>query len=294
MNSLNTAITFASSIVSLKLGQIVTDVYPDPKDDITPLKNIGTIFGAILGAVPFTGTLATTTGAVNKGLAFVLSRASPPAVPDKFLAWTNLASSMGDILQEYQATVSTSIKNSLDAEVDDPTNGINAVIKGGDFLGVSQNFTQSDLQKVVIDSITMNAIGLALQAQKIFIGRFNNAESCRDDAAADLCSNEDGGGTTQFSMLKRTGDKNATPQDDIAQTLMDKYGMTKEQILKGPTECFDTNGQKQLVNPLEQGGIPADPKAPCVYNLLVCDVPQDPTGRTGIIEACTTQKGLDL
>lgn len=290
MNSLNTAITFASSIISLKLGDIVKDVYPDPKDDITPLKTIGTIFGAILGAVPFTGTLATVAGGANKGLEFILSRAAPPASPDKFLAWSNVASSMADVLQDYQAVVATSIRNVIDAEIDDPTNGISGVVKGGDFLGVSQNFTQTDLQSVVIDALTMNALGMALQAQGIFIARFFTIETCKGEAAADLCAPE-GDFFTKWIMIKRTKSDFSTPQDDIVQTLIDKYGMTKEQVLKGPTDCFDANNKKQLVSPFEQG-IPPDPKANCVFNLLVCDLPPDPLRRKGIVDFCRDDQGL--
>lgn len=124
MNGLNTAITFASSIISLRLGEIVQDVYPDPKDDITPLKNIGSMFSSILGVIPFTGAVATGASVVNGGLGFVLKRATPPASPDRFLAWSNIGKSMSDVLSDFQRTVSDSLDNSLDAVIDDPTNGI--------------------------------------------------------------------------------------------------------------------------------------------------------------------------
>jgi hypothetical protein len=296
MNSLNTALAFASSILSLQLGEIVTDVYPNPADNITPLKNIGSIFGAVLGVVPFTGPVATVVGAVNGGLSFVLGRVKPPAPADKFLAWSNVAASMGDVVQEYQGIVSNSIKSILDAEIDEPTNGINTILKGGAFLGLSQNFTQTDLQKVVVDSITMNAIGMALQAQKIFITRFFNRKSCNpDDVANELCKQNDGSDTfTIWTMLKRDSDDNAQPQTDIAKVLLEKYGMTKEQMLKGPTDCFDTNGKKQLTNAFDAGGLPSDAKAPCVYNVLVCDIDVAAGSNGGIVPFCSGSFGLDI
>jgi hypothetical protein len=124
MNGLNTAITFASSIISLKLGQIVQDVYPDPKDDITPLKNVGSMVSSVLSIIPFTGAVASAAGAVNNGLGFVLAHATPPEPVNKFLAWSNVANSMGDVIKDFQATVSNSIDAILDAEIDNPTNGI--------------------------------------------------------------------------------------------------------------------------------------------------------------------------
>ncbi|KAH8706077.1 hypothetical protein GQ44DRAFT_753081 [Phaeosphaeriaceae sp. PMI808] len=274
MNALNTAINFASSIISLKLPEIVTDLYPDPKDDITPLKNLGSMFGAVLGIIPFTGPVATGAGLVNSGLGFVLGRAKPPKPTDKFLAWTNVASSTGDIVREYQATISNTMESILDAEIDNVDNGINAVLKGGAFLGLSRNFTQTDLQDKVIEAITLNSIGLALQAQKIFIIRLSNLSGCRDDNAADhICILDAGTGTaTSYFMTRADENDNSTTQKDIAQKILDKYGMTKEQLLKGPADCFDANGKKQLTNPFDLDTLPADPKAACVFNLLVCDL----------------------
>jgi hypothetical protein len=124
MNGLNTAITFASSIVSLKLSEIVTDVYKDPQDNITPLKNVGGMISAVLSIIPFTGPVASAAGAINSGLGFVLAHAAPPAPVDKFLAWTNVAGSMGDVIRDFQRTVSDSVDAILDAEIDNPTNGI--------------------------------------------------------------------------------------------------------------------------------------------------------------------------
>ncbi|KAF2676384.1 hypothetical protein K458DRAFT_447510 [Lentithecium fluviatile CBS 122367] len=220
MNSLNTAITFAS----------VTDVFPDPKDNITPLSNIANIFGSVLSLVPFTGPVSTASTALQSGLNFVLSRAKPPATTD------------------------------------------NAVIKGGIFLGVSQNFTQADLQSAVIDAITMNALGMALQAQKIFVTRFFNRPSCEDDLENTLCAQNEGSDTfTSWSLVRRSGDANAASQTDIAKVLWNKYGMTKLQFLKGPMDCFDANGKAQLTNPFDKG-LPTNAKAACVFNVLVCDI----------------------
>jgi len=297
MNGLNTAINFAASIISLKLPEIVQDFYPDPKDDITPLKNIGSMFSAILGVIPFTGPVATGAGVVKGGLSFVLARAQPPKPIDRFLAWSNVASSTGDIVKEYQATIATTIKNILDAPIDDPNNGINGVLKGGEFLGLSQNFTQTDLQNQVIDAITLNAVGLALQAQGVFINRLFNTKACRgDEDAGTLCRMNDGdAGTSTTWIMTKKQDRhdNAANLADIAQKIMDKHGLTKDQMLKGPTDCFDANGKNQLTNPFDTDSLPADPKGQCVFNLLICDSDtQNPCGK-GIVECCR-DKGLPI
>ncbi|EUC50793.1 hypothetical protein COCMIDRAFT_641 [Bipolaris oryzae ATCC 44560] len=289
MNSLNTAVTFASSIISLRLGEIVADVYPDPKDDITPLKNIGLMFSSVLGVIPLTGAVATTVTAINGGLGVALRRALPPTPPDRFLAWSNLGQTMSDVLSDFQRSISDSLDRSLDAVIDDPTDGINELIKGGGFLGVSQNFTQSDLQDLVTESITRHAIGLALQAQKIFVYRIAKIPSCGTLPGTMCVENGDGSFNGRL-LIQADSDDNSQNKDDLAELLATKYGITQEELLKGPTDCFDMNNKQQLVNPFENG-LPTDPKAPCVFNLLTCNV-DAPIGK-GIIERCRDQ-GLDI
>jgi hypothetical protein len=139
----------------------------------------------------------------------------------------------------------------------------------------------------------MNALGLALQAQKIFVFRNTVALECsttdRSDAFCD--PNADGSFTVRL-LTRADGDGNALDQTALSDTLQAKYGMTKEQILRGPTECFDTNAQKQLTNPFDQGGLPVDAKAPCVFNVVVCSVDTGSVNK-GIVERCR-DLGLDV
>lgn len=296
MNSLNTAIGFATSILSLKLPEIVQDIFPDPKDDVTSLSTIVQVVGGVLSVVPFTGAVSTASTVIQSGLGFVNGRLQPPDATDRFLAWSDIASSMSTVLRDYQTAVSNSITAILDAPIDDPDNGINRVLSGGNFLGVSQNFTQKDLQDVVIDSITISALGLALQAQKAFVVRFFNQQRCNEDNENTLCIQNDGSSTfTQWSLLKRSGDANAGSLIDESKLLLGKYGLTKLEFLKGPTNCFDNNEKKQLTNPFSKG-LPLDSKAECVFNVLVCDIDNGNggTGRQGIVDFCKDNQGLDI
>ncbi|KAH7377386.1 hypothetical protein BKA66DRAFT_588992 [Pyrenochaeta sp. MPI-SDFR-AT-0127] len=295
MNSLNTAIGFASSILSLKLPQIVQDVFPDPIDNVTPLGNMMSIVGGMLSVVPVTGAISTVSTSVQFGLDFVNARLLPPAPTDRFLVWSDIASSMGDVVKEYQAVVSRSMTAVLNAAIDDPDNGINGIISKGTFLGISQNFTQTDLQSAVVDSITMNALGLALQAQRVFVTRFSNSKACNGENENTLCVKNDGSETfTQWSMLRRSGKANAGSMIDTSKVLMNKYGMTKHEFLKGPTDCYDKNGKTQLTNPFNRG-MPLDAKAACVFNVLVCDIDSSRgIGRQGIVDYCQKNQGLDI
>lgn len=292
MNNLNTAVSFASSIISLKLGEIVADLMPKPVDDATPQRTIFQVMTAIIGVVPFAGPLGTVQGTLTNGLGFLIGRSIPPVADDKFLAWSNAASSMGDIARAFQSAINTATEKIINAPVDDPTDGILGVIKDGAFIGVAQNFTQAQMQDIVIESFTQSAIGKALQAQKYFILRTTNIDDGKcntNDRKDQMCTqNADDKKWVSRSLLRIQGDR-TTGGEEVATVLMDKYKMSQEYFLKGPTDCFDGNGQKQLQDPIELvGALPTDPTAPCVFNLIVCtiDAWADPFGQTSIAEAC--------
>ncbi|KAH7078769.1 hypothetical protein BKA63DRAFT_507080 [Paraphoma chrysanthemicola] len=296
MNSLNTAVGFATSILSLKLPEIVQDIYPDPKDDVTSLKTAFQIISGVISVVPFTGAVSTAASAVSGGLGFINGRLQPPAPTDRFLAWSDISGTMSDVLRDYQSAISGAITRTLNAPIDDPDNGINGILKDGAFLGISQNFTQKDVQDAVIDSITISALGFALQAQKAFVTRFFNQIRCTESENT-LCIQNDGSDTfTQWSLLKRSDRSNAGSLIDQAKVLTDKYGLTKLEFLKGPTNCYDNNGKQQLTNRAFEQGLPLDPKAECVFNLLVCDIDNGNggAGRKGIVDFCKDDRGLDI
>ncbi|KAI8931852.1 hypothetical protein NX059_010758 [Plenodomus lindquistii] len=290
-NALNTAAGFATSIIGLKLPEIVQDLFPAPKDDITLLRPFIVMSAGVLSMVPVTGALLVGSTAIGTGLIFSSSTAFIPPTADTFFQWSNVASSMGDVLREWQGSISDYITRTIDAPVDDPNNGINKILEGGNFLGVSQNFTQSDLQDLVIDSITVNALGLALQARRAFIVRFINMERCTENDNS-LCIQGDT--LTGYSLVVRSGDANAGSLGDETKLIVEKYGLTKEQALKGPADCFDKNGKKQLAgNPFEKG-MPTDPKELCNFNLQVCEIDNSLVIDLGIVDYCQEIQGLDI
>lgn len=71
MNSINTAITFASSIISLTLPGIVSDLSISPPDDVTPMKNLYKAMTTIIGLIPFTGPVATGASGLTQGINFI-------------------------------------------------------------------------------------------------------------------------------------------------------------------------------------------------------------------------------
>ncbi|KAH3981338.1 hypothetical protein HBI56_053610 [Parastagonospora nodorum] len=292
MNNLNTAVSFASSIISLKLGEIVADLMPAPVDDATPQRTIFQIMTAIIGVVPFAGPLGTLQGTATNGLGFLVGRSIPPVAGDKFLAWSNAASSMAEVARAFQSAINTATEKIINTPVDDPNDGILSVIKDGAFIGVAQNFTQAQMQDLVIESLTQTAIGKALQAQKYFILRTSNIDDgkCKtNDRKNQMCTqNTNDKKWVSRTLLRREGDR-TTDGETAAGVLMDKYKMSQEYFLKGPTDCFDGNNKKQLQDPIELvGALPSNPTAPCVFNLIVCDVDAwaDPFGQTSIAEAC--------
>lgn len=293
MNSLNTAITFASTIVGLTLPSIVSDLYPKPADNITPLKNAVRLFTTVLGVVPFTGAVSTANSVFTGGINYVSSVINPPAAADLFVNWGDISASLATVVTDYQAAVSTGFQNVINAPVNG-SGGINDIISNGDFFGVSQNVSQADLQKAVTSSIQTYSIGLVFQAQKIFLSRTQATGACRNFTEwgnAAICINNSDGTFAQYIMTQSDSHGNANPVTDQCDLLVSKYGMTQEQILLGPAACKDANGGKQLTDPLDSA-LPLDSTTQCLFNVIVCDSTDDAVD-DGTVGDCRKQ-GLDV
>ncbi|KAH6871542.1 hypothetical protein B0T10DRAFT_568245 [Thelonectria olida] len=281
MNSINTAVGFSSNIISLTLPGIVSDLYPKPDDNVTPLRNILRAVTSTIGVIPFAGTVAGIgKNAFEKYTNYALTLVNPPTT-DKFLSWTNVAESLAGVIQDYQAAVSDSLKKVLDTPVAD-AGGIYEQLQGGRFLGISQNFTQSDLQRQMIDSFKVYSIGLALQAQKMFIVVWPTiyADSCTDDASS-LCQENIDGTFTKYILTKTDSYDNLKSLNDIGETLTNKYGLSKERFLVDVYKCYKSNGKKQLTDNFGDF-LPIEPTTQCLLNLIVCEDNADHT----IVKAC--------
>lgn len=285
MNSLNTAISFAASIMSLEIPAVVADFWPEPTDDVTPIKDMVSLVTSALSAVPFTGALATVNTVSGVVANFLTNQMKPPERPNLFVKWSDIGVSIATAVKDYQSTVANSLRTTLDAEIDNPTSGINSILAGGGFLGVAQNFTETDMQKKVADSMKLRSIALLLQGQKAYIYRSTNpAGTCSNgDQPYRLCTSAT---DRPNAFALRMGDDT---QFDIANLMITKYGISKETFLQGPSDCFDEHGV-QLFTPEI---LPIDASAKCIFNLPVCTFNADTfPGRT-VQENCRLQ-GIDV
>ncbi|KAF6819229.1 hypothetical protein CMUS01_11762 [Colletotrichum musicola] len=287
MNALNEAVDFASGIISNTLPGMVTDFIPEPEDNVTPLLKVAKMFTTVLGAIPLTGPLGTAQSAVTGGVGFLLTQVKPPAPTDKFLTWSNTATSLAAVVKDYQAAIATSMQTVLDAPVMDKTSGVGTLISGGRFLGVHQNVTQGDLQKTVTDTMTRFGLGLALQSSRYYVLRFLGAKPCIESDGAKCV--DDGKGGQNSIELQRFGKWESA--DATAKTLMDKYGLKKEDFLDSVLKCFDDNGRTLYADPFKDA-IPLDATTPCVFNIGVCEVdPYQVAGKRRYDEECNAQLG---
>ncbi|KAH0425838.1 hypothetical protein CcaCcLH18_10707 [Colletotrichum camelliae] len=276
MNSVNTAVIFASSIISMILPEIVTDFYPKPQDNITPLKDAFRMFNTVLGVVPLTGAMSTAGSSVRGGLNFLNTQLKIPTGTDQFLAWSQISNTMATVVQTYQKAVSEAVQTSLDANLLQSVGGMYSNLYEGQFLGVHQNFTQNDIQERVIETFKIRAVALALQAQRTFIYRFKGRPSCVEYGKAGMCVQE-GSTWTGHSLLQLDRQDNGVMQNNAVDILISKYGLTQEDILIGPTKCYDANGQKQLTDSFGDS-LPLDPKAECLFLVPTCDGWLDASG----------------
>ncbi|KAK8852028.1 hypothetical protein PGQ11_014507 [Apiospora arundinis] len=264
MNSINTAITFASSIISLTLPGIVSDLSISPPDDVTPMKNLYKAMTTIIGLIPFTGPVATGASGLTQGINFIMDQVKPPEPTDKFVSWSNVAGQMGTVVSGYQAQVSAGFKKILDAPVDDANSGILKILANGAFLGYSQNVTQADLQKGVIDTFRVYSAGLALRAQGLQLSVADdsnkaNGKTCRESVKqwglAGSCRDDGNGKFRQVVLV----DKDGHAQEAIMQKLVDKYGLTPEIALQDNVDCNNADPTKD--------SLPLDPKTKCLFTL---------------------------
>ncbi|CAG8972587.1 hypothetical protein HYALB_00011319 [Hymenoscyphus albidus] len=304
MNSLHTAVMFATSIMSLIIPQVVNDLNPPRKNRDTPMKNMVGLISLVLGFIPWSGEMAKF-GEQISNARFSASHASgrmkPTVQPDKFMIWGDVAASLGELAQDYQRAVATELKRLLDSPID-AKDGLGGLLGGGGFLGIAQNFTQADLQERVTDVITRRSIALVLQEQKAFIWRYPNG--CKDYGKADVMCVDDGdsiGGKAGYRLMKpdRFKPNNANSMEEAAGLLLGKYGMTKDELFMGPVRCFINNGRQQLADPFGDN-LPTNKSVDCLFNLQICDKVRGlgernvhVRGRKSIIENCRDQ-GLDV
>ncbi|KAH8587981.1 hypothetical protein B0O99DRAFT_583756 [Bisporella sp. PMI_857] len=283
MNSLNTAVSFAAAIMSLEIPAVVADFWPQPEDNVTPFKEVLSMVTLGLSAVPFTGALAKVSTVAKGVSSFLTQQMKPPQEPNLFVKWSDVGVSIATAVKDYQSTVSNSLRNTLDAEINDPTSGINSILASGGFLGVAQNFTQADMQSKVADSMKLRSIALLLQGQKAYVYRATTDFCGNGDQPPKLCTSATNA-PNNFQL--RMGDDSI---DDIASTMITKYGISKETFLQGPSDCFDESGVQSFTPDI----LPIDATAKCIFNLPVCTFNADTfPGRT-IQENCRLQ-GLDV
>lgn len=271
MNTLYNAVSFAANIISLTLPGIVADVYPDPKDDVTVLKLFTRVFGGTLGTIPFTGAIGGAATVVSGTTMLVSGSLIPPEPEDRFLAWTNVASSMGILVQSWQSSISSSFQDTIEAQAS-ATNGIVPLVSDGKFLGTSQNVTQAEMQEQAVKSLELYAMGLALQAQRAFVFRsqlWREDIGCREAGRETACVQEEDGQWRSYSLVRPKNGDEVTTMEGVAATMQDKYGMTKQQMFKDVSDCFDDAGGVQLVYPFGDF-LPLDSSQKCIFHLQVC------------------------
>ncbi|KAL3293023.1 hypothetical protein RB213_014522 [Colletotrichum asianum] len=284
VNNLNLAVTYTAAILGMRLSKMVTELWPKPKDNVTGWKMAIAWMNGILNAFPTTAVF----GAVQGGIAsavqgnniIVSGMMVAPSADKEFVRWTAIGDQMGQKLDEYKKSISQYAQNIIDAPINDTKWGINTVLHGGNYLVRDKNFTQDDVENWMYKTVSINAMGLILQAQNVFIFRVYNMTECdpndyyKDYRSAFYCQQQPNGLWTKY-RLQKMGSDDFVPEHRLASKLQDVYGLTKEDIFLGPTTCFDTHDYEQLTNPWEEvspNGVLFDAMQPCNFNLNVCTV----------------------
>ncbi|KAK2029096.1 hypothetical protein LX32DRAFT_639377 [Colletotrichum zoysiae] len=277
VNNLNAAIMYTASILGLKLGKVVDDLWPKKKDNVTPMKMTMAWINGIINAFPVTATFgkyAGMLGANVQGFNIITGGMMfPPSVGEQYVHWSQIGDQVGSLVGEYKKAIGAYAKSVLDAPIADPQWGINRMLSGGRFLARSNNFTQDDFDGWMYQSIEVNAIGLILQAQNVYVIRTFNMTGCHDSLDGVMCEAQPNGAWTQWRLHVKDAD-DYMPENDRAAKLYRSYGFNKERLLKGPSDCFDASDYVQLTNPWDaatERSAELDPWMLCNFNLNVCN-----------------------
>ncbi|KAK1585858.1 uncharacterized protein LY79DRAFT_518018 [Colletotrichum navitas] len=281
VNNLHLAVTYTVAILSMKLPTLVNTLWPKPKDTATKAKIALAWINGIINAFPVTATFGAVTGSIGAAIQgnniITSSMLQPPAPDQQYLKWSAIADQLSTQLNDYKGAIGQYAKTIIDAPINDTRFGVNSVLHGGKYLTRGRNFTQDDIEKWMYGTVSVNAMGLLLQAQNVYIIRTFNLSSCslgKYYTSAFFCQQQPNNLWTRYRLQKR-GSLDPVPEHRIASTLQETYNLTKEDIFLGPTKCFDTHNYEQLYNPWETplaSGVLLDPLAPCNFNVNVCNM----------------------
>ncbi|KAK2006622.1 hypothetical protein LZ32DRAFT_641753 [Colletotrichum eremochloae] len=277
VNNLESAVLYTASILGLKLGKLVNDIWPQPKDNVTPVKTAMAWINGLLNAFPTTAVIGAGAGIltnnIQAGNIIAGGMMFAPSAGDPYLHWSEVGAQVGSMIDGYKKAIGVYSKSVIDAPIGDPKWGINKVLSGGKFLSRNVNVTQDDFDSWMYKSVEINAIGLIMQAQNSYIIRTFNRTDCVEKSDAYLCEQQPNGAWTEWRLHKVDSD-DWVPEYRLATKLLQSYGFTKERLFKGPSQCFDSHDFEQLTNPWDtaaEKGIDLDPWLLCNFNVNVCN-----------------------
>ncbi|KAK1622438.1 hypothetical protein BDP81DRAFT_441202 [Colletotrichum phormii] len=221
VNNLNLAVTYAATILSLKLAKVVDDLWPAKKDNVTPMKQFLAWVNGILNAFPTTAALGATAGSiastVQGGNIIAGGMMLAPSAGGQFLRWSDLSSQMGGKVDEHKHAIGTYAKKVIDAYIDDPTWGFNKVLSGGGYLSRQRNITQDDFDTWMYKTVSVNAMALLMQAQNVYIIRTLNKTACDASSAAILCRQEANSKWTEWRFQRHDYEQLTNPWETVSE-----------------------------------------------------------------------------
>ncbi|CAG8976983.1 hypothetical protein HYALB_00009777 [Hymenoscyphus albidus] len=269
MNSINTAV----------LPRVVQDLYNDPRDGVTRIQELAILLNMIAAIIPATGHWGDINDYSNSGLGvFVRRIIQTPAPADEFVTWSDLSITIATMAQDYDRFILQTFQDVINTPIGAP-GGINSILSGGGFLGLSSRITEADfeyhtkLQDNIFEAVTLYSITLALRAQQIFLqvtySEKSKAKNCHDlnkIGAAGMCVQRNGGWTGY--VILQSEDGKLTRPKKIAEKLISAYGLTKERIFLDTVKCFVDNGGKQVPDPFVRTAV-VNATTPCIFYMEV-------------------------
>ncbi|KKF96076.1 hypothetical protein CFO_g1553 [Ceratocystis platani] len=275
MNAVLQGSEAASNILTEILPGMVADLYPQGDGSAVATKDLYPLFNTILSVISFakpspgtntaTPTASGTTATSGLNSTEFIIEALQPSLPEgETTAWTNMTNHLPVVMEDYIDQISLTLQDVIDKPINEPMGGLASVLKGGSFLGLSEDFSQEDLGNTAGPALKVWAAAMMLRSQGFMISVANQTSNAADTCvgsdtaigSSSLCIDNGPENWTMATLV----DKGYHPQNEVMDILVSKYGLTREQITHEALTC-DPNVD------YFGGVLPLDPKAKCLFVL---------------------------
>lgn len=316
--SISRAVTFAGSTLDTIGAQLSIDLFPPDREKHDRLFKISMILSLVVGIMAaiqavlfiwlpgvnfmFMGIAAGAAASVataQAATAIEAQKAWDDMKSDAFSRWAYYAESIASWQQGVQQKIGKDMKVALNSGINDP-NGFGKIMANGSFFTNTLDKDTNDIEKAMTDVVKARLIASILREKKAFVTV--NSDKCDQGGPDGAFKAEDGwlSWCKDGKMMNIIyADGNKSGNEIYHGTLIPtKYGLSVEYMTTQAENCQIKYGGYNY-DPYQDGNLPHDMNAECVFNLPVCWPSADKSIRKkrrkhGTVVACRENAALPI